>query len=377
MLSTILSQIKNRFFDFSGKPDKEDKAAAGYILAALNWFRSSLLPEGGSAAKYGMMTHSFTQGYPMATANWVPVLTRINQYYPTVFSQVFSDRDISRELVSWVLRTQRRDGTFPAGYGDYMNQPPKVFNNGMIMHGLLDYYNDSGGQHELVEACMKSADWLLKVQSPDGSWRQFTVHQLSSNTVSAAALLRLASITGNEAYKQAGERNIQFALELQSDNGYFKGNGFDSSPHAYTLTIAYAIGGLLEAGILEGNKEWQQAALRGLIPVLNTVSKDGFLAGELDENFQSASSFTCLPGNCLLAILSYKLASLTGNPDLKTKADLLTNYVKKRQMVSKIPGVSGGITGSWPVSGNYCSYEVTSWGVRYFTEAVMMQDPQP
>lgn len=376
MLGRIFTEIKHRLFDFSGKPSDPSRPSAEYIVASLEWFKSSLLPEGGSAAKYGMMTHSFTSGYPMATANWVPVLSRINQYYPAAYTAIFGDRDIGAELVSWVLRTQRRDGTFPAGYGDYMNQPPKVFNNGMIMHGLLDYYNAFGSQ-ELVEACVQSAEWLLKVQSPDGSWRQFTTHQLSSNTVSAAALLRLAAITGNEQFKEAGYRNIEFALGLQSPNGYFRGNGFDSSSSAFSLTIAWAIGGLLEAGILEGNQEWKNAALKGLVPVLNLVNNSGFLVGEIDENFQSSSSFTCLPGNCLLAILSYKLASLTGNRELKDKADLLTDYTKKRQMISKIPGVSGGIPGSWPVSGNYCSYEITSWGVRYFTEAVMMQDSQP
>lgn len=373
MIGQIINQIKYRLFDFSARSTGSARSNSEHIHDALEWFKSSLLDEGGSAAKYSMVTHVFTQGYPMATANWIPVLSRINQYYPEIYRQVFGTREIERELVNWVLRTQRRDGTFPAGYGDYMNQPPKVFNNGMIMHGLLDYYNVAGDQ-ELIDACMKSAEWLMKVQSPDGSWRQFTVHQLSSNTVSAAALLRLADITGDENYRTSGVRNIEFALGLQSENGYFKGNGYDSGSSAFTLTIAYAIGGLLEAAILDNNKEWQSACLRGIVPVLNSLGPTGFLVGELDEEFQSSSSFSCLPGNGMLAILSYKLASLTGNDELRVKADLLTDYIKQFQMKSARKGVSGGISGSWPISGNYCSYEITSWGVRYFLEAVMMQD---
>lgn len=373
MIGQIINQIKYRLFDFSARSTGTARSSHDHILDALQWFNSSLLDDGGSAAKYSMVTHDFTQGYPMATANWIPVLSRINQYYPEIYRKVFGEGEIEKELVNWVLRTQRRDGTFPAGYGDYMNQPPKVFNNGMIMHGLLDYYNVAGDQ-ELIDACMKSAEWLMKVQSPDGSWRQFTVHQLSSNTVSGAALLRLADITGDNNYRTSGVRNIEFALGLQSDNGYFKGNGYDSGSSASTLTIAYAIGGLLEAAILDNNKEWQSAALKGIVPVLNNLGPNGFLAGELDEEFQSSSSFSCLPGNGLLAILSYKLASLTGNDELRIKADLLTDYLKKFQLKSAQKGVSGGISGSWPISGNYCSYEITSWGVRYFLEAVMIQD---
>jgi hypothetical protein len=373
MLNNIFKEIRNRLFDFSGKSAGAGNLPETHIRAALEWFKSSLLPEGGSAALYSLMKHSFTPGYPLATASWIPLITRIRQFYPEVFTQVFGDREIDRELVKWVLLTQRRDGTFPAGYGDFMNQAPKVFNNGLIIQGLLDYYNESGTA-ELVDASCKSADWLLRVQSPDGSWRQFTDNQLSSNTLTAAALLRLAAITNNESYKQAGIRNIEFALELQSPKGYFRGNGFDTFGKSYTLTIAYAIAGILEASVLEGNRNWQQAAANGLIPVLNSVVANGFLVGKLDEDFNSISSYSCLPGNCLLAITGFKLSSLTGNQDYKIKAALLTDYVKKHQMVSKDAGVSGGISGSWPISGSYCSYEIPSWGVRYFTEAVMMQD---
>jgi len=373
MLERIFTQIKYRFFDYSGNPAEKVNSSGDHIAAALKWFKATLLPDGGGAAKYSMMSHQLTPAYPMSTANWGPVLTRIKQYYPEIYKKEIDVPELTRELANWVLRTQRRDGTFPASYGDYMNQAPRVFNNGMIIHSLLDYHNARGGS-DLMDACINSADWLLKVQSSDGSWRQFTFHQLSSNTLTGAALIRLGAITGEKKYQEAGEKNIGFALSLQKPNGYFNGNGFDSNSSAYTITIAYAIAGVLEAGLLTGNDEWKNAALKGLVPVLNLVNKTGFLFGEIDENFQSGSSFSCLPGNCLLAISAYKLATVTGNSDLKDKADLLTDYVKAKQMVSKIPSVNGGISGSWPISGNYCAYEIPSWAVRYFVEAVMMQD---
>ena len=372
MLDRIFTQIRYRFFEYSGKPKATITNSTSHMAEALRWFQASLLPDGGGAAKYSMMSHQLAAGYPMATANWVPALSRIKSYYPELYNEFVSPDTIS-ELVNWVLRTQRRDGTFPASYGDFMNQPSRVFNNGVIIHSLLDYHNESG-QSDILEACLKSAEWLLKVQSPDGSWRQFTFHQLSSNTITAAALIRLAGITGEKKYREAGENNIRFALELQSPNGYFKGNGFDSTPIAFTITMAYAIAGILEAGILTGNEAWKNAALKGLVPVLNHVNTSGFLVGELDENFQSASSFSCLPGSCLMAINAYKLASIEGSSDLKARADALTDYVKTKQMESKLPMINGGISGSWPISGNYCSYEITSWGVRYFAEALMLQD---
>jgi hypothetical protein len=104
------------------------------------------------------------------------------------------------------------------------------------------------------------------------------------------------------------------------------------------------------------------------------MNANGFLPGELDEGFHSASSFTCLPGNCLLALSAYKLATLESDNAYRSKADRLTDYVKNKQLHSGTPVTDGGISGSWPISGNYSSYEITSWGVRYFCEALMMQD---
>jgi hypothetical protein len=372
MLERIFTQIRYRFFYYSSK-SAPGQPQADHIRQALEWFRNSLLPEGGASAKYSMMTHGFAPGYPMSTANWVPVLTRIHQHYPHVYEQVFGTDDISKELVNWILRTQRRDGTFPGSFGDFMNQPPVVFNNGMIIHGLLDYYNASG-KKELIDSCINSAEWLLKVQSPDGSWRQFTFHQLSSNTLTASALLRLANITHDSRYRESAIRNIEFALELQSDNGFFSGNGFDISDRAYTMTIGYALAGIMEAAVLENNQLWLNAAMKGLVPVMNRVNNHGFLVGEFNEHFHSSASYSCLPGSSLLAICAYKMASITGSEELKSKAELLTNYVKSKQMSSSIPGIAGGISGSFPISGDYCSYEITSWGVRYFIEALMLQD---
>jgi len=309
----------------------------------------------------------------MTTASWIPTLTRVRQFYPDIFKSVMGENDIIKELANWVLRTQRRDGTFPGAYGDFMNQPPRVFNNGQIIHALLDYYNVIG-HSELVIAARNSAEWLVKVMSADGSWRQFTFHQLSSNTMTGAALIRLADITGDKKYAEAGEKNIRFALSLQKENGYLAGNGFDTGSSALTITIGYAIEGILEAGILSGNENWKNAALKALYPVLHVAGKEGYLHGEIDENYHSGSSYCCLAGNCLLAMISYKLASLTGLNDLRARADLLLNYVRDKQIRSEVRDISGGISGSWPISGNYCSYEIPSWAVRYFSEALMMHD---
>lgn len=372
MLERIFTQIRFRFFDFKNKEQDETLSAEAHITAALHWLRASLLPDGGVAAKYSMMTNEIAAGYPMAAAMWIPVLMEIRKQFPECYHEVMGTADLTSDLAGWVMLTQRRDGTFPASFGDFMNQPPRVFNNGVIINSLLDFY-EATKREDVLQACIQSAQWLLKVQSNDGSWRQFTFHQLSSNTITGSALIRLGQICGERQFIQAGESNISFATGLQAENGYFRGNGFDSAPSAYTITIGYAINGILQASRLTGNQNWLNAAIKGLVPVLNLTRKDGFLVGEVDEQFRSESSFSCLPGNSLIAIAAYRAASMSGNNDLKLRADLLTDYLKTKQMKSQTPAISGGLPGSWPISGNYCSYEIPSWAVRYFTEAVILQ----
>lgn len=373
MLERIFTQIRFRFFDFKSKQQDTTQPGTTHLNRSLRWFKASLLPDGGASAKYSMMTHEVAPGYPMTTAMWIPALLKIKNKYPEIYHDVMGTTDITGDLVNWVLLTQRRDGTFPGSFGDFMNQPPRVFNNGVIIRNLLRYY-ETNQREDVLNACIQSAEWLLKVQSNDGSWRQFTFHQLSSNTITGAALIRLGQICNEPKYVEAGEKNIRFAIGLQSENGYFRGNGFDSASSAYTITIGYALNGILQAAELTGNDDYIKSALNGLVPVLNLVRKDGFLVGEIDEQFRSQSSFTCLPGNALLAMASYHLSKMTGNSDLKLRGDLLTDYLKSRQMDSQTPTISGGISGSWPISGNYCSYEIPSWAVRYFTEALLLQD---
>lgn len=373
MIDGIIGQIRSRLFDYKGSPKKLQLSNADHLAAAMRWFKGSLRSEGGVSASYSLVSHTFLPGYPAGTATWIPILHRLRNNYPELYSSLFGEADLAHELMNWVLLTQRRDGTFPGSHGDFMNQPPVVFRNGQIIQGLLDYHSFAPDDR-LLDACRNAAFWLVKVQSPDGSWRQFTYNQLSSNTITAAALMRLATITGDSVFHEAGERNIDFSLSLQNQRGYFTSNGFDPGPVAFSLTLAYAISGILEAFILRGNPEWKNAVIKAMDSLCEKVGPKGFLVGEMDESFGSSASFACLPGNCLLAISGYKLASVTGNKKYLDTADRLTGYVKEKQLRSRDHAVNGAISGSWPISGNYRAYEIGTTGVKYFVEAILLQD---
>jgi len=372
MIDKVLNHLKLRYLSFTSKTSGLEDTEEIRILRALTWFRQSLMKGGGSSAKYSLLYDTFFPAYPETTGYWLNTVFFVRQHFPQVYKTVFGERVVETEMKDWLLSVQRLDGTFPGSFGDFSNQPPRVFNNGQIILGLLRYYkhyNDPA----VMDSIRQSADWLLKVQSEDGAWRQFTIHQLSSNTRTAWALMLLTQVTGEKKYMEAASRNIGYAISLQKPNGYFMQNGFDANGIPYTHSLAYAIKGMLEAATLTGNEKWMASAENGFTPLLPLIKANGFLGGQVDENFKTESNYCCLTGNSQLAVIGFKLFSLTGKKEYAEAANLLVRYVKDKQVKSDAPSLSGGIPGSWPISGGYCPYEIPNWSVKFFIDALIYQ----
>lgn len=373
MIRKLVSQLRMRYLNLRAQTSAVDLSEDERLILALKWFQQTLLPGGGSSAKYSMMFNKWFPSYPETTAFWINTLIYLQREKKEVFANVFGERPIVDELVKWLMTTQRKDGTFPGSYGDYKNQPPRVFNNGQIIFALTDYYEHFGNE-KCLEAAIQSADWILKVQDGDGAWRQFTLNQLSSNTRTAWALIKLGKLTGENKYLQSGKANINFALQLQDKNDYFIDNGFSENEIPSTHTIAYALRGIVGAGIDLKEDNWIKAAERAYQRIMPLVGNDGFLAGEIDEEWKSDAAFCCLPGNCQLSVVGFTLEAHTKNQEYAVTASKLLEYVKGKQLLSNSPMVNGGISGSWPVSGGYCSYDIPNWAARFFVDALILQE---
>jgi len=65
-----------------------------------------------------------------------------------------------------------------------------------------------------------------------------------------------------QAYREAGRRNMVWAMGRQDDDGWFHDNAFHPSETPLTHTIAYAIQGLLEGGFLLADEPMLASATR-------------------------------------------------------------------------------------------------------------------
>lgn len=375
MLTKILNKIRLQYLDLSSRTVSVSLSDEKRMELALEWFKNSILKTGGSSAKYSMLFNKWYPAYPETNGFWLNTLIALKNNHVAVFESIFGEQKIIDEVAHWLMGTQRLDGTFPGSYGDYANQPPRVFNNGQIILGLSDYYEHTKDA-QTIEACIKSADWLCKVQSADGSWKQFTLHQLSSNTRTAWALIRLGNITGEKKYTEAGRKNIEYALTLQNDKGYFKENGFEESTLNTTHTLAYAVRGVLGAAIELQNDKWIIAVRKTFDSLLNIIKPDGFLPGDVTENFETPYHYCCLTGNCQLSVAGFELYRVTGEKKYADAANNLINYVKTKQLLSEFSHSNGGVSGSWPLNGRYCAYDIPNWAAKFFMDAVILQQKQ-
>lgn len=372
MLQKILSQLRLRYLNLSSRTVGNVLSDEDRLMLALIWFRHSLLSSGGSSAKYSMLYNRWFPAYPETNGFWINTLIACSKRHKSIFRDVFEDRNVIDEIAAFLLSTQRKDGTFPGSYGDFYNQPARVFNNGQIILGLTDFY-EYKKDSAVVDAAIKSAQWLCTVQDEDGCWRQFTMHQLTSNTRTAWALIKLGQLTNEKKFTNAGIKNLDYAVGRQLKNGFFPDNGFEPYPVATTHTIAYALRGLTGAGKDFQNQMWIDAAVKGYTPLIEHIKRDGFMRGEFDENFKSVASWCCLTGNCQLSVIGFELHKITGDNKFRDAAHSLINFVKEKQLVSDIPQTNGGISGSWPINGGYCPYDVPNWAAKFFADALMMQ----
>jgi len=378
MIKKIINKItvdvkKNRILKKYNLNQFRDLSNEDHIESALQWFKQTIHSNGGSSAGYDMILKEFLPPYPETTGYWIKTLYRVKKLYSSLFNRVFESIDVIDGCVEWLLTIQRDDGTFPGSYGNYSHQEPIVFNNGQIILGLLEHYNHTE-EEKILKSIIKVADWLVEVQSESGVWDKYTHCQYSSNTRTGYALIQLGKLTNIDKYYIAGVKNIDYAISCQQGNGYFNNNGFYENETAYTHTIAYAIRGIWEAGLLESNEQWLLSSMKGYKYIVELMDESGFLGGAISQDFTHCDSYCCLTGNAQLSIIGFKAYEKYQEPFYLERGTKLLNYVKNTQFVSTEKNVSGGIAGSWPISGDYSKFKIPNWSAKFFIDALIYEN---
>lgn len=345
-----------------------------HLNATLEWLcraqdvRKGLADEGGVSAGW-----SFEDG-------WLPSYPETSGYIVETFlaaAKLLERPELqhrAERILDWELSIQNADGSFPGHFGEPGNRPV-IFNTGQIIHGLVEGYHQLA-RNECLEAALQAGHWMAKQQDEDGCWRR-SVHNgipHTYNTRAAWGLLRLALAANDRTLERAAVNNLRWALTQQTENGWFRDNAFTNGVPPFTHTIAYAIRGLLESGLLLNDEAMIAAALKGAESQAQAQRADGWLAGTFDENWTPRSNYCCLTGLAQFSIIWLRAAQKCSRPSLEKSAHHGIDFVKSNQRLTgqKDPQ-DGGIAGSVPIWGGYSRFEFPNWAAKFFADALMIK----
>ena len=279
----------------------------------------------------------------------------------------------AQRMIDWELSIQLPDGAFPGHFGEPGSRPV-IFNTGQIMHGLVAGHTQLG-RADCLAAAVRAGHWLADQQDDDGCWRRFEHNDTPHvyNTRATWPLLATGLIAGEPRLVQAARRNLDWALTQQSASGWFATNAFVPGRSPFTHTIAYAIRGFLESGVLLGEPRYLQAALKAGRGVAAVQRADGWLAGTYKDGWVADAGYACLTGVAQMSLNWTRLAQATGAQELRDHARSALAFLKTNQRLDHAdPAVLGGIAGSAPIWGDYSRFEYPNWAAKFFADALLM-----
>ena len=356
------------------QPEHDNRAhlqGAIYWLCRAQDVRAGLPDEGGVSAGW-----SFEDG-------WLPSYPETTGYIIETFleaARLLQQPELerrARRMLDWELTLQRADGAFPGHFGD-ASRPPVIFNTGQIMHGLTAGYLQLG-RRECLEAAVRAGWWLSRQQDSDGCFRRFEHNGVPHvyNTRAVWALAAVGVLCDEPKFLDAARRNLDWALTQQTASGWFAANAFIPGQSPFTHTIAYAIRGLLECGVLLAQQHYIDAAICAARGLAHAQRADGWLAGTYEDGWLPSADYACVTGVAQMSLNWGRLAQATGDGYWCLPARRALAYVKRTQRLDDPDDVvRGAIPGSASIWGDYSRFEFPNWAPKFFADALMIEMQQ-
>jgi hypothetical protein len=343
------------------------RAAADWLLLSVR--RSG---SGGSAATFSPL-RGWSRAYPETTGYVAETLIRYGQW---TNGSCYVDAGV--RLADWLISIQNADGSFQAGLYDGAAKPPSTFNTAQVIFGLLSAHAVAD-QAKYLRAAESAASWLVRTITPQGLWQGYGYRDPDYSPVYysrvAWPLLLVWRRSGDDRTRDAAVRALDSIIARQQPNGGFRDWGFRASDsRAFTHTIAYTIEGLLESALqLEGpHGAYWEAGRRAAEALLRRFEIQKRIAGMYDQDFRGTFWFTCVTGNCQMALAWLIIASELGDLRyLNAALKILDTAFEAQCYPSRFPSLRGALPGSKPLWGLYTTMRYPNWAAKFFIDAVM------
>lgn len=361
-----------------GSGPRPPRDLASHLLATVGWLERAHDATGrkGVARSYALRRierydrFGWLPAYPETTGYIVPTLLSAARH---LGREELATRAL--EMVEWEAEIQLDSGAVRGGtVEDEMS--PAVFNTGQVLFAWLAANQESENER-YVECAAQAAQWLIESQDEDGAWRRGASRFVAPGghvyNARAAWALALHGVRANDADALAAARRAAgFALSQQRDNGWFADNCLSDPRIPLLHTIAYAAQGVLEIGVLLKEPSFVEAARRTARGVASAVAADGAVPGRLDENWRAAVPWSCVTGEAQMVLVWDRLDELDGKAEFREPSTRALRHVLSTQDLESVdPGVRGGVAGSFPIWGDYGSYEYLNWAAKFLVDALL------
>jgi hypothetical protein len=359
-----------------GEPDLRVALEGAYA-----WLRAAqdASDDGGVAGWYDLLAGAWSGSYPETTGYIIPTFL--------AYAEATGDDDArarALRMADWECAVQLDSGAVVSGFVGASDEPA-VFNTGQCLFGWATAFA-AAGDPAYRNAAERAAAWLIDHQETDGSWRrqlsalaQGEVH--TYNTRSAWGLAVAGSVLGEPAFIDAALRNCRWALTQRDDRGWFASTGFTPGEAPLLHTIAYVLEGLQGVHALTGEAALLDAVQVAADALVAAYRRDGGLAGRYGPAFTPAARWRCLTGEAQLAVVLLRLARTTPGreADAAVGRELLAGVARAqlgaRSLRSGGGGdirARGGIAGSQPLWGDYCSFCALNWATKFFLDGLLI-----
>ncbi|MCM8621349.1 MAG: hypothetical protein NFW16_06305 [Candidatus Accumulibacter sp.] len=388
VLKQIASRLKERYIDEPQLPEgarrqlqidraglpASDGGPAAVAAAAIEWLKlsqdRSASRDGGSARDFSL-TKGWSSSYPETSGYIVPTLI---DYADQNKDQDLLDR--ARRMLDWLVSIQFPEGGFQGGKVDATPHVPVTFNTGQILLGLAAGVRRFGDAYR--GPMNRAAAWLRDTLDADGCWRKYatpfaTPGEKAYETHVSWGLFEAARLTADQGFGEAGLRQVRWALTKQHDNGWFASNCLSSPDQPLTHTIGYVLRGVIEAYRFANDADLLVAAQKTADALLMVINDEGFIAGQLDQNWKPTVDWVCLTGSVQIAACWLILFSITGKRAYLNAARRANRFVRRTVHLSGSPDLVGGVRGAFPVNGDYGRFEYLNWAAKFCVDAQLME----
>jgi hypothetical protein len=341
-------------------------------MAWLGRAQDKSVSQDGGVARHFSLISGWGTSYPETTGYIVP--TMLN------YARVYNDEDARRRakrMLDWFVAIQFPEGGFQGGMVDSQPKVPVTFNTGQILLGLASGVREFGDTYR--GAMSQAADWLVETQDLDGCWRKHPTPfakpgEKTYETHVAWGLFEAARVEDNKTYADAALANVRWALRSQQENGWFDKCCLEDPSCPLTHTLGYVLRGIIEAYRFTEVPDLLKASMKTADGLLAAIRmRDGFLPGRLYSNWKGAVPWVCLTGNAQIAICWFMLYQYTGKTEYRDAAFAANQYVRRTVKTDGPAEICGAIKGSFPVYGNYGTYQYLNWACKFFIDSHMLE----